>query len=114
IGHYHFAHMDRVVHLRPGWGFGLAMSSSRISNYESINNEDLHGWFTGDGMTYLYNGDVLQFSDNFWPTVDPYRLPGITVEKQVRPDAADEGYLSDANWVGGATVGPYGVAGMQL
>src|ERR1035438_2634433 len=76
LGHWSFASMDQAVHLRPGWGFALSMSSSRVYNYESINNENLHGWFQGDGMTYLYNGDLSQFSDDFWPTVDPYRLPG--------------------------------------
>ena len=75
--------MDRVVHLRSGWGFSIAMSSSRIANYESINNENLHGWFTGDGMTYIYNADAGQFSDCFWATVDPYRLPGTTFERQI-------------------------------
>ena len=53
-GHWTFGGMDRVVHLRPGWGLGLSMSSSRVYNYESINSENLHGWFQGDGMTYLY------------------------------------------------------------
>ncbi len=112
--HYQFPCANRVVHLRPGWGLGLAMSSSRISNYESINNENLHGWFTGDGMTYLYNDGLTQFSDSFWPTVDPCRLPGTTVERQPRADAANESYQSDANWVGGACLGQYGAAGMEL
>ena len=44
-GHWAFASMNRVVHLRPGWGFGLSISSDRVYNYESINNENLHGWF---------------------------------------------------------------------
>ena len=29
------------------------MSSSRIANFESINGGNLHGWYTGNGMTYL-------------------------------------------------------------
>ena len=57
-------------------------------------------------MTYLYNGDLTQFSDCFWPTVDPYRLPGTTIERQPLADGTGESYLSDANWAGGATLGP--------
>lgn len=79
LGSWVFAAMDRVVHRRPGWALGLAMHSSRVYNYESINTENLRGWHTTDGMTYLYNDDLTQFSDNFWPTVDPQRLPGTTV-----------------------------------
>ncbi len=114
LGHWTFASMDQVVHLRPGWGFALSMSSSRIYNYESINNENLHGWFQGDGMTYLYNSDLGQFSDDFWPTVDPYRLPGTTVDTTARADASGQSYLSSKNWVGGATLFTNGLAGMEL
>ncbi len=114
LGHWSFAGMDRAVHLRPGWGFALSMSSSRIYNYESINSENLHGWFQGDGMTYLYNSDVGQFSDDFWPTVDPYRLPGTTVDTTPRTNASGQSYLSSKNWVGGATLFTNGAAGMEL
>ena len=115
LGHWSFASMDQAVHLRPGWGFALSMSSSRIYNYESINSENLHGWFQGDGMTCLYNNsDLGQFSDDFWPTVDPYRLPGTTVDTTARADASGQSYLSAKNWVGGATLFTNGVAGMEL
>ncbi|MFQ8805082.1 MAG: polysaccharide lyase family 8 super-sandwich domain-containing protein [Alistipes indistinctus] len=45
--------MDRAVHKRPGFALGIAMSSNRIENYETINGENLCAWYTGDGMTYL-------------------------------------------------------------
>src|SRR6185295_3582374 len=110
-----FPEMDRVVHLRPGYGLGLSMYSTRIFNYESINGENLHGWHTSDGMTYLYNGDLAQFADSFWPTVNPYRMPGTTVDTQTLADGANEAKYSSQNWVGGAEVsGTYGVAGMSL
>jgi hyaluronate lyase len=114
LGHWSFASMDQAVHLRPGWGLALCLSSSRIYNYESINGENLHGWFQGDGMTYLYNSDLAQFNDDFWPTVDPYRLPGTTVDLTPRADASGQSYLSSKNWVGGATLSTNAVAGMEL
>ncbi len=114
LGHWTFASMDQAVHLRPGWGFAVSMSSSRIYNYESINGENLHGWFTGDGVTYLYNSDLGQFNSNFWPTVDPYRLPGTTVDTAARADASGQSYLSSKSWVGGATLLTNGVAGLEL
>ncbi len=115
-GQFHFASMDRVVALRNGFGFGISMSSSRIANYESINSGNLHGWFTGDGMTYLYIGNTdNEFNGDFWPTVDPYHLPGTTVETNSHANSAGEATTTDQNWVGGAQVAnSYGVAGMSL
>ncbi|MEV7692227.1 polysaccharide lyase family 8 super-sandwich domain-containing protein [Microbacterium sp. NPDC089189] len=107
-----FTGMDRTVHLRPGYGFGISMASSRIAAYEAINAENVKGWHTGDGMTYLYNNDLSQFNDDFWPTVDSYRLPGTTVLKNTtQPFNA----RTDRSWVGGASIlDRYGVTGMDL
>jgi hyaluronate lyase len=116
-GQFQFSDMDRVVALRSGFAFGISMSSSRIANYESINGGNLHGWFTGDGMTYLYlsNNVETQFSSDFWPTVDPYHLPGTTVETNSHANSAGEATTTGQNWVGGAQVkNTYGLAGMQL
>src|SRR5258708_5858395 len=115
-GQFHFPSMDRVMALRTGFGFGISMSSSRIANYESINNGNLHGWFTGDGMTYLYVGSTdNEFNGDFWPTVDPYHLPGTTVETNSHANSAGEATTTDQNWVGGAQVkNAYGVAGMSM
>ena len=115
-GQFHFASMDRVVALRNGFGFGVSMSSTRIANYESINSGNLHGWFQGDGMTYLYiGGTENQFNSDFWPTVDPYHLPGTTGETNSLNNSYHEAKTTDQNWVGGAQVAnTYGAAGMSL
>jgi len=111
VGFAAFPAMDRFVQLRPGYAFGISMHSDRIANYESINNENRKGWHTADGMTYLYNGDLAQFSGEFWPTVDAYRLPGTTVERETTIPA---GMFNGGDWVGGAGLDEYGVAGMLL
>ncbi len=115
-GQYHFPGMDRVVAWRTNFCFGLSLSSSRIANYESINGENLHGWFTGDGMTYLYRSpSETQFAGDFWPTVDAYHLPGTTVLLKPRLDASGEARTTGQSWVGGAQVAHrYGAAGMSL
>lgn len=117
-----FASMDRAVHIRPGFAFGLSMSSARIENYETINGENLKGWYTGDGMTYLYDNDLKQYSEDFWPTVNAYRMPGTTVDTRPREARAlpfgegilyADGYKSPRNWVGGASVcDSFSMAGM--
>jgi hyaluronate lyase len=106
-----YASMDRALHLRPAWAAGVAMHSTRILNFESIDQENLHGWHTGDGMTFLYDADLLQFSDSFWPTVDPQRLPGTTVIAGSKPGQSKFG---GSDVVGGASLDGYSAVMMQL
>lgn len=115
-GQFHFPEMDRVVAWRTNFAIGISMCSSRIANYEAINGGNLHGWFTGSGMTYLYLGNKdTQFIGDFWATIDPYHLPGTTVTTNARPDAANQGARNSQNWVGGAQVSKtYGVTGMSI
>jgi len=113
--HRQFSSMDRVVHRTLNWTFGLAMSSKRVANYESTRSENLHGWFMGEGMTYLHNADLNHYAENFWATVDPYRLAGTTVDTITRTNGSGNGYNSPNTQVGGASIlGRYGVAGMHL
>lgn len=124
VAHYTFAEMDRVVHLGAGYGFGLTLCSTRIANFESINGENLKGWFTGDGQTTLYNRDLNAFADSYAFTVDAYRLPGVTADvtlsklpnqsAAIGPRAQGQSTLSPHAWVGGATLGRFGAAGMQF
>jgi hyaluronate lyase len=115
VRHQAYPSMDRIVHRRPSYAFAISMSSQRIFNYESINQENLHGWYTGDGMTYLYNEDLAQYADGFWPTVDPYRLPGTTVAAVKRADDSGTNYRSPSTWTGGAVLlDRFGATGMDL
>ncbi|MFC4122379.1 polysaccharide lyase 8 family protein [Nonomuraea zeae] len=115
VGLFVFPSMDRVVHRRPGWSYAISMSSRRIAAYEAINGENLHGWYTGDGMTYLYTDDLGQFGADFWPTVNPYRLPGTTVDSRVREDLSFRAYRPDNACAGGAVLEDrYGAAAMEL
>ena len=104
--------MDRVVQKRPDYAFGVSMHSSRIYNYESLNIMNTRGWLSANGMTYLFNSDLSQYSDVYWPTVDQYRYAGITSLRNISipPDKT-----SDQSWVGGTNIlDLYGVTGMQL
>ncbi|MEV4415129.1 polysaccharide lyase family 8 super-sandwich domain-containing protein [Catellatospora sp. NPDC049609] len=113
-----FGSMDRAVHRRPGWTMALALSSARTTYYETGNGENLHGWHTGNGMTYWW-GDSTgngQYSDAFWPTVDPYRLPGTTTSRIALADAAGGGWGAPkpaTAFVGGTTDGTYSVLGQD-
>lgn len=116
VNHVLFASMDRAVHRRPGWAFALSMSSARVSFYEVAGDrENVKGWHTGAGMTYLYDRDNGQFTDDFWPTVDPYRLPGITVDTRRLAELVGVRSRPDTRWVGGSVLGgAYAAIGMEV
>lgn len=80
------------------FAFGLSMTSKNVARYESINNENLKGWHTGAGMSYLYNSDVKHYRDNFWATADMKRLAGTTTLDNEEPK---ENKKSDKTFVGG-------------
>ncbi|MEU8380453.1 polysaccharide lyase 8 family protein [Streptosporangium sp. NPDC048865] len=117
-GHRLLAMSARAVHRAPGWCAGLSMASHRIGHYEHGNGENLRGWHTGSGMLYWWaRGHGDQYSDSFWTTVDPYRLPGTTVSTRRLPDGAGEAWgdtCPPGRWVGGATDGSYATVGQHL
>lgn len=92
--------MDRVTYHNKDldFAFGLSMTSKNVARYESVNNENLKGWHTGAGMSYLYNSDVKHYRDNFWATADMKRLAGTTTLDNEEPK---ENKNSDKTFVGG-------------
>ncbi|MGR4878639.1 polysaccharide lyase 8 family protein [Streptomyces sp. LARHCF249] len=114
--HRLFPSMDRAVHRRPGWAASISMASKRMGLYETGNGENLRGWHAGAGMLQWWGNTYGngQYTDAFWPTVDPYRLPGTTVSRKVLADAEGGAWglpRPDVNWVGGATDGEFASLG---
>ncbi|MGY4762624.1 polysaccharide lyase family 8 super-sandwich domain-containing protein [Paenibacillus caseinilyticus] len=111
-----FAGMDRYVHHGSGFAFGLSLFSSRISAFEYINGENSKGWYTGAGMTFLYNGDQAQYAGNYWPTVNMIRLPGTTTDGYAPAlPVNSKHYLGTKSWAGGSSLSDaYGSAGMEF
>ena len=85
-----FHNMDKFVYNNAENNFAIAISmySDRTQNYEDMNNENRHGWYTSDGMVYLYNNDLTHYSEGYWPTVDPYKMPGTTELVTAREDGS--------------------------
>ena len=108
--------MDRAVSINEKGGkFVLSMHSSRIANYETMNNENVKGWYIGDGMTYVYGTDSETFTE-YWPTVDRYHLPGVTNSLRERGDKSGErrGQTTSKAWVGGSCNGKEAFVGMDM
>ena len=110
---------DSVMHQRDDFGFALSMSSSRIAGWESINGVNQTGWYQGDGMLYTYlDTQPNSYGLAYWQNVNPYHLPGTTVDTQERTPAsiADPAeVLTNQDFVGGAEYDDlYSVSAMQL
>jgi len=114
-GNFNFASMDRVVHQRPGFVFGLSIFSNQIHDYECENGENYDGWYTGAGMTYLYTADLEQYDNNYWATVNPTRLSGVTSDGSTTTKCNGDVGTNTYTWGGGSAVdGLYGSSGLQF
>lgn len=114
-----FYNMDKAAHHREDWSMGISMSSSRMFNYESINGQNTAGWYLSDGRTeYYLKGSNVNGTQSYWKNIDPYRLPGTTVDTQERKKASiaqSNEYLSSKDFVGGVMLeGSYSTAAMEL
>ncbi|MHC5216189.1 polysaccharide lyase 8 family protein [Enterococcus sp. LJL128] len=111
-----YASMDRFVQRTPEYMMSLSLYSNRISSFEAGNKENKRGWHTADGMMYLYTNDGVQFNQSYWPTIDPYRLPGTTVDTVALKDevSAFTTVTSKEKWVGGVSFENQAVVGMSL
>lgn len=110
-----YGSMDRGLRLAPGYAWGLSLSSSRIATFEYGNGNNKQGWFTGLGMTSLYNADQTQFSDGYWATIDAFRLPGTTTDGSAGTLVSFKSYPNPNSWAGGSTVGDKHLSsGMQF
>ena len=110
-----FSRIDKAISQVNNVGIGISMSSSRSGKYESINGENRKGWYSGDGMTYIYL-NVNDYASNYWKNINHYRLQGTTVTKAIRQETNLSGLntLTKYDFVGGAYSVLNMVAGMQF
>jgi hyaluronate lyase len=103
---YNFARVypktDKAIAQVNGVGIGISLSSTRQGKYESINKENMKGWYQGDGMTYVYISPN-DYASLFYQNVNPYRLPGTTVTTAPREPSSLSGQkaLAKFDFVGG-------------
>ena len=111
----------RAVAFRPGYAFGVAMNCSRMKYYETIHGESLKSWYFNEGRTFFVNDDDLaQYDDDYWATVNWYRLPGTTVDTKERANmeggsTSNNFIYSKRHWAGGVALGDrYVAAGYEM
>ena len=109
------SYSDKSVLQYNNIGIGISMSSTRNGKYEAINWENTKGWYTGDGMTYIYLS-VDDYGADYWKNVNNLRLPGTTVTTMNREEKTWSGLnsLASYDFVGGTYFGAYMVNVMEF
>ena len=109
-----FGSMDKAVAHNRRFSFGVSMASTRTGRFEYGNHENKKGWHQSDGVTYIYNGDGQQYADNYWNTVDPHRLAGITTDHSTCPLVDWVNPLGASACTGGTALGADAVFAMEF
>lgn len=104
--------MDFIAYQQPNYGVGISMYSTRTFNYETVNDMNLRGWHQGDGWMQILDNDYYSYNDNYWNTIDSYRIPGTT---EVKESTIEPVTNNGSPWVGGTDMDSiYGVTGMEF
>lgn len=114
VGHKHFYESDYTVHRRPRWMTSLKMSSSRVVGTEIVNEDNLLGYYLGDGATFYYvRGDEYC---NVFPFWDWRKIPGVTAYEDDAPipNIRQNKSRNRSSLVGGINHGDSGVSAMAL
>lgn len=114
VGHKHFDDSDYTVHRSKAWMGTVKMSSNRVIGTELVNEDNLLGYYLGDGATYFYvRGDEYLDVFPFW---NWRRVPGVTAYEDAAPmptvrenNSNNRSYL-----VGGLSDGRGGMTAMEL
>lgn len=114
VGHKHFSYSDYTIHRSPDWMSSLRMSSSRVIGTELVNEDNLKGYYLGDGALFTYvDGDEYLNVMPFW---NWRKIPGITswdMNDDDMPRMSDDKNNKSA-FVGGVSNGDVGMSVMKL
>lgn len=109
-GNKHFYKSDFQVHRTKDFYFSVKMSSKRVIGTESVNKENIQGYYMGDGVSLLYT-DKNQYNEIF-PFWDWKKLPGTTIiqDDKPLPIIRFKDFKTNSNFVGGVSDGKNGIA----
>lgn len=114
VGHKHFDDSDYTIHRSKGWMGTVKMASNRVIGTELVNEDNLKGYYLGDGATYFYvRGDEYL---NVFPFWDWRKVPGVTAYEDTAPvpNVNVTKSRNKTDMVGGLSNGMYGMTAMEL
>src|SRR5699024_7624374 len=98
-----FPDMDRFTHRGPGWCISVATASSRTRRWDVMGGENAKAWHQNAGTRSRHlDSDPRQYVQGWFPTVDPYRMPGTTIDTAPQEDLAGgmEAFPGDTERIG--------------
>jgi chondroitin AC lyase len=110
-GNRHFWRSDFLVHHRPKFYSSVKMSSSRTKGSESGNNENLQGYYLGQGIQVIMRSGKEY--EEIFPVWDWQKLPGLLSEQKtdkLPPILWGAGAEGKKSFAGGVSDGQYGLA----
>lgn len=112
-GNKHFWKSDFQVHRRKDFYFSVKMSSKRVVGTESVNQENIQGYYLGDGVSLL--STTGKEYENIFPFWDWKKLPGTTIiqDKNPLPIIKFSGFKTNSVFVGGVSNANNGIAVMN-
>jgi len=113
-GNRHFWRCDIQIHRNPKYYFSVKMSSERTIGAETVNSENVRGYYMGDGAAFIYQ-TAKEYEDIF-PFWDWTKIPGVTalqVADSISTLGAATRIRNQSGFVGGVSDGENGIAVMQ-
>ena len=109
-GNKHFWKSDFQVHRTEDFYFSVKMSSKRVVGTESVNKENVQGYYLGDGVSIL--STTGKEYENIFPFWDWKKLPGTTIiqDNKPLPIIKFSGFKTNSVFVGGVSNGKNGIA----
>ena len=114
-GHRHFFDSDFAVHRAKNWMCTVKMSSARVIGTERVNEDNIQGYYLGDGATYYYV-DGTEYL-NVFPFWDWRKIPGVTAYEDngtPLPDIRKNKSRNRSAMVGGLEANGSGMAAMDF
>lgn len=113
IGNRHFYRTDFQVQRTKDYYFSVKMCSRRVLGAESCNDENMLGYYMGDGVALLYQSEKEY--ENIFPFWDWKKIPGTTLSQDTAalPVLTAWGYSIQSDFVGGVSDNKNGIAVMQ-
>ncbi len=114
IGNKHFYCSNYTVHRCPTWMASVKMASRQVVGTETMNGDNMKGFYSADGATYLYQ-DGHEYL-NIFPLWDWRKIPGVTSFDTKAPVPIDQGnhVRNQSDFVGGLSNGQQGMTVMSL
>lgn len=113
VGSKFYPKSDYLLHRTPTWYGSVRMSSNRTYGFEMTNSENLQGWFSADGVTYIsHHGREYE---NIFPLWNWRELPGLTCRDDGGELPTRYNFFSNkSDFVGGVAADGLSVAAMEL